>query len=567
MPMRASQSTTASSVVRIAPTILQGAGVSLRSQHFNSLLQGEQAVSWLEVLADQYLNSHGILLEKLQALSALYPTSLHCVAFSLGSVEPLNPTYLKTIYQLSEQLRSVCVSDHLCWSTYQDQHSHDLLPLPYTKALHLHISDKIKKIQDTLGKVFLIENISHYTAISQCVQHETWMLNNLCESTGCGILLDINNVYVSAKNLGFCPRQYVDAIHPDFIQQYHLAGYTPTTHRLVDTHGARVKSKVWDLFAYALQRSGAKPACIEWDTDIPAWPVLADEISKAQAYLDKASVLTQQRAGVSMLQPAAIKGKQLAEDQEMLQHIQSRENTLTSIAEYQKKFWQVLHGATQLPQALPASVHQQSIRVQRIEALKQVYPCCAKLMGVASFVTCATQYTLTNHSFSADITQDFAAFYRELPDTPGYLQCLARYEYAWHQTFHARNHPPVDLTELERQVEKLRDRLCLACVDDLILLAVNYPILAVWEYCQPEYRGELVPMLAEDCYYALHQRQGLVITLRLNAAQYQSLQQLQAIPALSLTAWSELSAEIKGFRPEYIAYFYQNGLIVTTARG
>lgn len=340
---------------------LVGAGVSLRSKHFPVFLSEAKVVDWVEILADQYLNSHGVLLERLQDICAKYPVSMHCVALSLGSVDALDSDYLQQLKKIISIVKPLYVSDHLCWSTYNGAYSHDLLPLPFTAAACSQVCDKISRVQDYLKKPIILENISHYIDSGDDYKLEAYLLNEICARTGCGVLLDINNIYVSAQNLNANAHDYLSTINPKYVKQIHLGGYIETEHRLVDTHGAKVYDKVWDLFAAALARVGHVATCIEWDNNIPEWSVLGAEVMKAKRYLQDT--------------PATIN----------LNHANNKSYKLAtakdSLKGYQRKLWDLINKWQLLDDSFPESVHQQSMYQQRLLALFQVYPCCKRLLG------------------------------------------------------------------------------------------------------------------------------------------------------------------------------------------
>ncbi len=267
--------------------IIQGVGVSLRQPHYAEFL-GEHppAISWLEIMTDNYMFTQGLLREKLFAIRARYPMVMHGVSLNIGSIDPLNIDYLTTVKKLADDIQPAWISDHLCWTAIDGQYSHDLLPLPYTEETLQHVVQRIDQVQFFLRRPFIIENVSSYLQSEQADFSEAEFLNAVAKHSGCGILLDINNIYVSATNHGFAVTDYLQAISPEYVQQFHLAGYAKQGELLVDTHGSQVSEPVWQLFAAALTRFGAVPSNIEWDNNIPNWNGMLAEIKRAREIFD-----------------------------------------------------------------------------------------------------------------------------------------------------------------------------------------------------------------------------------------------------------------------------------------
>lgn len=267
---------------------LCGAGVGLRAQHYSELLHTERVpVPWVEVLADNFLARGGVAPANLERICARYPVSFHCVGMSLGSSDPLNTDYLMRLRALIDRFQPAQVSDHLAWVGVNGRYVHELVPMPYTQESLEHMANRIEQAQELLGRSILIENPSAYLAFSESDIPEPDMLRLLTERTGCGLLIDVNNIHVSAVNNGFSSQEYLDAIPADQVQEIHLAGYEEMDGYLFDTHGQRVHPPVWDLYQSAIERFGPVPTLIEWDTDIPAFEVLAQEVAKAQTVLDQ----------------------------------------------------------------------------------------------------------------------------------------------------------------------------------------------------------------------------------------------------------------------------------------
>lgn len=269
-----------------AEPIPASAGIGLRSVHYRQMLELLPQVGWLEAHSENYFGDGGQPLHFLERLREHYPLSLHGVGLSAGSVDPLCREHLSKLKRVCDRFQPGLVSEHLCWNTVGGRHVNDLLPLPYTEEALTHVSGRIADIQEFLGRQILIENLSAYLQFEHSTIPEWEFVNEVARRSGCGILLDVNNIYVNACNHDFDPDVYLAAIAPEKVGEIHLAGFDRHEQILIDTHGAPVCPAVWDLYRSALQRLGPKPALIEWDTDIPALEVLLKEASTAQAILE-----------------------------------------------------------------------------------------------------------------------------------------------------------------------------------------------------------------------------------------------------------------------------------------
>lgn len=257
------------------------AGIGLRAPHYREILATLPDVGWFEVHSENYFGDGGQPLYYLERIRHHYPVSLHGVGLSLGRADVLDANHLRKLRRLIERVEPGLVSEHLCWGAVDGSHLNDLLPLPYTEeALHV-VCRHVDQAQVYLGRRLLIENISSYLRFTHSTIAEWDFLAELARRTGCGILLDVNNIYVSACNHRFDPSLYLDAMPVDAVFEMHLAGYDRHGDMLIDTHGTRVSEAVWRLYHAATQRFPGVPTLIEWDTDLPELAVLLDEAARA----------------------------------------------------------------------------------------------------------------------------------------------------------------------------------------------------------------------------------------------------------------------------------------------
>lgn len=269
-------------------------GVGYKPQHFAQIVETPAPVSWLEIHAENYMGDGGRPLAQLRALSEKFPISVHGVGLSIGGETPLDTDHLNRLKHLVSWLNPASFSEHLAWSTHDGQFLNDLLPLPYTNDTLARVAAHIDQVQTTLGRRMLLENPSSYLAFDDSTWAETEFLAELARRTGCGLLLDVNNVFVSATNLGYSPQEYIDAYPMAAVGEIHIGGHDEDTDDfgaplLIDSHGREVVDPVWALLDYTLAKSGPKPVLVEWDTDVPDWPVLQAEAARAAHALEKVS--------------------------------------------------------------------------------------------------------------------------------------------------------------------------------------------------------------------------------------------------------------------------------------
>ena len=267
------------------------AGVGLRATHHAQVVSESPRVGWFEVHSENFFADGGPALQTLLQVRERYPVSLHGVGLSLGSTDPLDRTHLRALIELASRVEPAAISEHLCWSSVDGRHTNDLLPLPYTEEALRHVSARIAAVQDALGREILIENVSSYLQFN-CSEMPEWeFLAALSNQSGCGILLDINNIYVSAMNHGFDALDYLHAIPRRAVHEMHLAGHSVVqrgAHEFrIDTHAAPVCDAVWQLYRIAIERFGAMPTLIEWDANIPPLTTLIAEAYKADYIMEQ----------------------------------------------------------------------------------------------------------------------------------------------------------------------------------------------------------------------------------------------------------------------------------------
>jgi uncharacterized protein (UPF0276 family) len=260
-----------------------GFGIGLRTPHFEDILAGEAEVDWFEILSENFMATGGRPMTVLDRVSERYPIVMHGVSMSIGSTDPIDFDYLAQLKALAERTKARWVSDHLCWTGVSGRNSHDLLPVPYNEETLAHVVDRIRIVQDFMERPLFFENPSTYLEFADSTMSEWQFLTEMSGQADCGLLIDVNNIYVSSFNHGWDPYQYLAGIPGQRVAQYHLAGHTNFGTHIIDSHSAPVTDAVWSLYREALQRFGARSTLLEWDADIPDLGVVVAEVDKARA--------------------------------------------------------------------------------------------------------------------------------------------------------------------------------------------------------------------------------------------------------------------------------------------
>lgn len=267
-------------------------GVGYKPQHFADIMADAAPVEWLEIHAENYMGEGGRPLAQLRHLAEKFPISVHGVGLSIGGQDPLDTAHLQRLKHLCDWLNPASFSEHLAWSTHEGHYLNDLIALPYTEQTVSSVSDHVAQVQDALGRKMLLENPSSYLAFAESTYSETDFLAEVVKRTGCGLLLDINNVFISANNQKTSAVDYIDAFALEHVGEFHLGGHDEDVDDagellLIDSHGRKMAEPVWELFEYTYAKSGPRPALIEWDANVPQWSELAAEAARAAQVMDK----------------------------------------------------------------------------------------------------------------------------------------------------------------------------------------------------------------------------------------------------------------------------------------
>lgn len=262
-----------------------GLGVGLRTRHYAHILEHQPNVDWFEVISENYMDSRGKPRYVLEQIAERYPIVMHGVSLSIGSTDPLDFDYLDRLKRLAADVDAGWVSDHVCWTGVAGRNAHDLLPIPFSEQTLKHVVERINVVQDVLERPLMLENPSSYVTFADSTMTEWEFLTRMTEETGCGLLLDVNNVYVSSVNHDFDPVEYLHGIPHERVVQFHLAGHTNCRTHLIDTHDGHVIDPVWELYRLAHQLTGGASTLLEWDARIPEFPVVHQEVLKAKQFM------------------------------------------------------------------------------------------------------------------------------------------------------------------------------------------------------------------------------------------------------------------------------------------
>jgi uncharacterized protein (UPF0276 family) len=280
-----------------------GIGIGLRIPHYRHILEKQPVVDWFEIISENYMLDGGRPLAVLDAILEQYRVVQHGVSMYFGSVDPLNREHLKRLKELTRRTKTPWLTDHLCWGSVDGRYTHDLMPLPYTWEAIEVTAQKIRQVQDFLEIPVCVENVSSYAEFHESEMTEWEFLNEVVEKADCGILLDVNNIYVSSVNHSFDPHAYVDSIPAERVAQIHIAGHSKYEKYILDTHDHPVIDPVWNLYAHAIRRCGATATLLEWDDKIPSFEEVHGEALKAKRFLADVAAETSER------QPAAVEAR------------------------------------------------------------------------------------------------------------------------------------------------------------------------------------------------------------------------------------------------------------------
>ncbi len=477
-----------------------GHGIGLRHQHYRELLERAElgpapGLEWLEAISENFFEPGGNPRRVLRRMREYFPIALHGVSLALGSVDPLDPGYLTTLDALARELEPALISDHLCWGRIHGFYAHDLLPLPYTEEALRHVSERVLAVQERLGRPIAIENVSSYLQFAHAAMPEWEFLRALVERTGCKLLLDVNNVFVSAHNHGFDARTFLAALPSASIAQIHLAGHSVQGALYLDTHDAPIRPEVWDLYRHALELHGPVATCVEWDDRLPPLArVVAESASAAEIASALVAMSDQASAARARTDP--------------VRWLDAEGSTCApSLRSVEESFWARIQTAS--PGAHPPSLSLDALVVsdgrasaaERLELYAQMYsrrlydslaqdfPKLAALLGQSCFRELARAYVDACPSHQPSLRHlggELPAFLRghALARARPWLAELAALEWARNDLFDRADESTLSLDELRERARHGFQGLYIRLIEAHALIAVEHAIDVTWR--EPE---------------------------------------------------------------------------------
>ncbi len=449
----------------------------MRSQHFPVITNDWPKMEWFEAISENFMDSGGRPVQILEKVRSHYPIALHGTSLSIGSIDPLRPQYLERWKALVDRIDPFIVSDHLCWSSVDGEELHDLLPLPFTEESIKHIVDKVTKAQDYLGRAILLENVSSYVTYRHSAIPEWEFLREVAKRSGCGILLDLNNIYVNAQNHGFDAKEYIRNIPAEKVGQFHLAGHTNMGKYLFDTHTGLIIDKVWELYEYALSHFGQVSTLIEWDEEIPEFPVLAEEAERARKIHSKFAAGPTAKAELRAAEKKNEHGLPLAE-------IERRMKTWIQPGKEQKAFALNPQGGD--PGEDRLSVYSGGYTARMHESMTEAYEAVKKVLGRPDFWQLAQDYAAKfpsrhyNLNYAGRFLPEFLKTDERLKKIP-FLEDLARLEWKIMEAFHAFDTQAVTPSEFAAVPLEDWEQAKLFFQPSVSIEKSEWPVLDIWK--------------------------------------------------------------------------------------
>jgi len=537
-----------------------GYGLGLRPTHYPHIFAEQPAIDWFEIISENFMDTGGKPRRNLDRIRERYPVVMHGVSLSIGTVDPLNSEYLQKLKALKDHLQPAWISDHLCWTGVAHRNTHDLLPVPYTEAALRHIVSRLRAVQDILGCPIALENPSTYLEFTSSQMPEAEFIARMAEDSGCQLLLDVNNVYVTCFNHRLDPKAYLDTLPLERVIQIHLSGHTNKGTHIIDTHDDHVVEEVWQLYRYVLARAGRVPnTMIEWDDRIPDFPTLAAELEKAKQVADAAR---SQIAGPAWVcQPAARGGSPISLPQ-ALQHMQEAiMHPEDAVA--QSLDW--IHAKPGFACEAQLQVYRHAYRARLHDVVAEDYPVLKTWLGTQAFD--ALLHGLIDavpptHFNIARYAQNLAEFLSAQRPEDGFAHALCELETAIAQLADAAETAVLVPYHLEGMTPErlMESRLPLRTA--LSLHRFRYPVNAYYGAVM----DDLPPAVPELCdtYLAVFRHEDVMWRMDLDAAEYALLTRLWAGQTVA-EALDGMDASAEASLAEWFARWMRNGLLAAPA--
>ncbi len=468
-------------------TVPPHTGVGLKTEHYRTVIDTEPDIGFFEVHAENYMGAGGSPHRYLEAICERYALSLHGVGLSIGADQPLDREHLRRLRGLIDRYRPWLFSEHLAWSSHDSGFLNDLLPLPYTTETLARVCEHIDDVQTTLGRQMLLENPSTYLAFVESTWSEVDFIAEVVRRTGCGLLLDVNNAYVASTNQQQDPTAYIDAYPLAHVQQIHLAGYAREADEmgrplLIDAHDRQVDEIVWDLYAHTIRRLGNTPTLIEWDANVPAWPVLQAEAQRAQAIM----VASRHEEHGRHEQIKAHEHGETCEAPRIVPRLAERQSSFArALLDPGRPLPPGLVGPDGEPSERRFAVYRNNVVSGLIDTLQAGFPAVARIVGPEFFRAMARVYVAQEPPDSPILLgygTGFASFIGAFGPaaTLPYLSDVARIEHAWADAYHAADTSPLNPATLAQIAPDELPGLVLHLAPSVRLIRSDFPVLTLW---------------------------------------------------------------------------------------
>lgn len=519
-------------------------------------------MDWFEAISENFMDSGGRPLKILEKVRSRYPVALHGTSLSIGSADPLRPEYLKRLKALVDRIDPFIVSDHLCWTSVEGEELHDLLPLPMTEEAVKHVADRVKQVQDLLGRKILLENVSTYVTYKHSSMPEWEFLTEIAKRSGCGILLDLNNVFVNAFNHKFDAKEYLRNIPADKVGQFHLAGHTDMGKFLFDTHTGNVIDPVWDLYREALRLYGKVPTLIEWDADVPEWNILSAEASRAREIYNEIKTLYPEPETCRLILTSETKA-----------------GSSSSVGDFQKRMKSWIQPEKQKldcelnpqagdPGAERLSVYSDGYLSRIHDALLEAYETINKVIGHSRFHAMTQAYAARyaskhyNLSRAGENLPVFLKSYEPLNEWP-FLPQLAEFEWKVTAAFHAFDQKPFDMSALADITVEDWERSVMTFQPSMQLMKSDWPLLDIWSARKKPVEEIKIDMIGRPQSILIFRRDTELHMRLLQPAEYQLLGEIQkGVPLGEAIEKIALAEEESHLIQEWFQFWAAAGLIM-----
>ena len=551
-----------------------GCGAGLRPDHYPTVRSEWPRIDWFEVVTENFMDTGGRPLAILEDIRSHYPIALHGVNLSIGTTDALDYAYLKKLKALAERVDPAVISDHFCWTGVEGEQLHDLLPLPFTEEAIAHVVERVQKIQEFLGRPIMLENPSSYFTYRHSVIPEWDFYTEISKRSGCGILLDLNNIYVNSVNHQFDPMTYLKNIPGERVGYFHLAGHTNMGDYLFDTHSKPVIPDVWRIYQEALRLWGPVSTIVEWDEDLPDFKGVLTEVEKAKAIRNEMCVETQKPLSANGFQQnckakviSDIDGPNLSQLQSWLKdRILSKPKTQES-----KQLAEILNDQHGTPGVERTLIYSNGYKVRIHEALGEVYETIQMILGEEAFEKLAYEYAdhYPSRYYNLSHTgQHLAEFVRKEPlwlKQYPFLKDLAQFEWQASKAFHAHDQPAVDLMKLSKIPMESWEKATFVFQPSISIVESKWPLLRLWKAQKEKTSVAKIEPSKQSEYFLIGRQAYQIRCESLDEKQFQLIQAL--LRGLDLGAALEKLAEDSDDKEpypvmEWFARWAQDGLII-----